>query len=237
MKLSELAAQTGIPIETLMAELEIDGAGKFSDISASAGRVGELETVLQQRQTELAAYAQYYQQMEQQKNQLASAQGGLTQAQASWYEDEVFRPIAQSFQALQGEVRDIQEKKIAALEQRLNHGWSQVAERFDRMDRQELKSRYDDFDEDRVRRFANERGLTKWEDAYLMEKSSRLPDIIKDSVAKARLDQESATRRDIATGATEIGGRSSSRTAPPDKSLSYEGAWDKLGDTLSEAGF
>ena len=236
MKLSELAEKAGIPVETLMAELEIDGAGKFSDISANAGRASELEQVLQQRQGELAAYAEYYQKMEMQRAQLAQQQGGLTQEQASWYEDEVFRPIAKDFQRLEKTVVALQEQKIAALEQRLNYGWQQVAERFDRMDRAELKSKYDDFDEDRVRAFGNSRGITRWEDAYLMEKSSRLPDIIKESVSKARLDQEARTRTDIAQGATEIGGRSS-RPSIPEKSLSYEGAWDKLGEGLAEAGF
>lgn len=236
MKLSELAARLGVDHQELLDQLEVDGVGKFQDLVGAASRSTELESVLQKKQGELAEWQNYYQQVEAQKQQLATQQGGqLSQAQEEWYNDQLFTPIARSFQKLEAQVRDIQEQRLRGFEEKFNRAVQYVAERFDKEDRRRLKDQYSDFDEEKVRGFAKQKGVGDWEQAYLMDKASRMDQIIKEEVGKARLEQDGKTRREVVTNTTEVGTRPG--VSPPEKKVAYGDAFGKLRDALVDQGF
>ena len=197
MKLSEVAAKLGVSVDDLMDQLEIDGTGKFSELAGKAGRASELEATLQQKQAALSQYEQQVMQLQQQAQATVQATGHVPE----WYNDEILRPIAQSFQQLQQEVRDLQEQKIAVLAGTMQQFMQQAQTWANKMEVSEMKRQHADFDEKRVRDYAARTGIADWEAAYNGEKATRLPDIIKAEVERARLEgmSEGASRKPVDT--------------------------------------
>jgi len=222
MKLSEISEKLGISTEELLANLEVEGVGKFSELTGKAGRVSELESALLSKQQALAQYEQQVMQLQ----NAAKQQYDQTGEVPAWYNDELLRPIAQSFQGLKAEVEAINNQKIATLAGTLQQFMNQAQRWANGVEVRELKRQYSDFDEDKVRSYATRTGISDWEAAYNGEKSSRLPEIIKAEVEKARKEgmEQGATRQVVSTEMGNLSPAPLTDGTPKD----YAGAWKSL---------
>ena len=182
MKLNEIAAKLNIPVEQLLEQLEIEGVGKFSEVATRAGKTSELEATLAQKQQALAQYEQQIQQLQQTAQQTYQQTGQTPE----WYNDAVLAPIAESYKQLQAQVNELQEKKFAALASGFQQFIDISTSWANKMELRELKRQYPDFDTQKVQAYAQAHGINDWEAAYNAERATRLPDIIKAEVEKAR---------------------------------------------------
>ena len=230
MKLSELAEKLGVPAETLLAELEIDGAGKFSDITSRASRSTELEATLQSKQQALAEYEARIQQLQ----GAAQQQYQQTGQTPDWYNDEILRPIAESFQSLRQEVIDLQEKKINVMANIQQQFMQNAIAWANQQEVKDLKRENPDFDEGKVRKYAQERGINDWKSAYEAEKATRLPDIIKAEVEKARTEGREQGLRGAPIH-TEMGNLNPASIQGKAK-VDYNSAWKGLVSELQTMG-
>jgi hypothetical protein len=221
MKISELAEKLGISSDQLLADLEIEGAGKFHDIVTRAGRSQELEMALESKHQALAAYESQIQQLQQQ----ATTEYQQTGQVPAWYNDELLRPIADSFKQLRDEVDDLQQKKIGVLANTLQQFIQQAVTWANQQEVRHLKQENSDFDEDRVRNYAQRHGINSWQAAYEAEKATRLPDIIKEEVEKARREGQ-AQGMAGAPIQTEMG--SLNPQPLPSAKADYSSAWTSL---------
>lgn len=244
MKLSELADKLGIPVESLLEQLEIDGSGKFSDLAAQAGRAATLETTLQQRAQELANYQlalQQYQQQQQQQQQRPQQPGAYAWKKPEWADDVLLNPLlpelesmARQIEAFQTQMAKFQE--IERINQINEQRWQQAIQwANEKIEPWRMKSKYEDFDAEAVTKYLedNKLGNLNWDEAYERHRASRVPDLIKQAAEKAREEgrKEAVNKGPIPS---EMGGAGALSAAPnrPGSPGGWDAAFDKMRNTL-----
>lgn len=201
--------------------------GPVKDALARAGKSQELEQKLSQTQGQLDQYTQYVASLQGQARQEMQQTGAVPE----WYNDALLAPIANDFRALQAQVANIKDQQIAALARgmtdfmKAGYAWA------NKIEEREMKRSYPDFDREKVEKFAQEKGFGgDWESTYHAERSSRMPDIIKAEVAKARAESAGpAPITEMGSGTPSLGIK--------EKTVPYEDAWGGLVTQFNQLGF
>lgn len=227
MKLSELAEKAGIPVEQLLDQLELDGVGPVKDALARAGKSQELEQKLAQTQGQLDQYTQYVASLQGQ----ARAEAQQTGVVPEWYNDALLAPIAADFRKLQESVAHIKDQQIATLARGMNDFMKAGYAWANKVEEREMKRTYPDFDREKIEKFAKDKSYGgDWEATYHAERSSRLPDIIKEEVRKARAESAGPPEHtEMGSGTPSVGIK--------EKAGDYEDAWKGLVTQFNQLGF
>lgn len=227
MKLEELAEKLGVALE----ELEIDGLGRVTGLAEQVQKSAQYQQELEKHRKELETTKGYLAQYQQWANAVAQGYQQQNQGQHAfeWETDPLLQPlaptvrqIAQQFEQMQ---RYVQQMERVGREQ------------FNRYEVERMRTKYPDFDPERVREYALKTNDARdWETVYQAERGSRVDDIVKEKLEAAKREEGNGQRRRLAEVHTEVEG-ATPRAGPREKKPTYDQAFQNLEAEFEELGF
>lgn len=175
------------------------------------------------KEAEINQLTQYIQSV----NQQSVAQTGQL---PDWHNDPLLAPIVPAYQQMVAEHKKLSENFGQAM-QFMTQMYESGRREIEDLRLRELKREHADFDADKVRAFAKEKGLPagiSWNDAYMQMKAANMPSIIEEERKKAKEEAlgEIGNRAERIAH-VEMGESGGAGTEAPQK-RSYKNAWDGL---------
>jgi len=223
--------ETGLTLADLRKGLK-ENQAQYSRISTKAA---ELEKGIAARDQQIQQIQGQLQQLDQYRQQL-EAKGEAARG-PEWRQDPLFAPLAQEFDRITGIAQQLAKAYVGMVQQYATDRES-LFTYINTLEVDRMKSRYADFDEDKVREVAKRYKVDSWETAYTLWDAANMPGKIKAAEDKAREDATKSAQEKLKETVTESGG-GPVLTAPVgegDKQVEYDDAWKLLVPEMQKLG-